>query len=119
MNRDSINMNHRIHMKTRQVTIEEIDQLFLEWFDYINASALYRQALREEMNVRDIDPHEFRDLLERAQERGYSFDEVVEETNRLSDLQELVVNSVDSRDGTQSETSATESCENAHNETHQ
>jgi len=40
---------------------------------------------------------------ERAQERGYSFDEVVEETNRLSDLQELVVNSVDSRDGTQSE----------------
>jgi len=78
-------------MKTRQVTIEEIDQLFLEWFDYINASALYRQALREEMNVRDIDPHEFRDLLERAQERGYSFDEVVEETNRLSDLQELVV----------------------------
>jgi len=46
-------------MKTRQVTIEEIDQLFLEWFDYINASALYRQALREEMNVRDIDPHEF------------------------------------------------------------
>jgi len=57
----------RIHMKTRQVTIEEIDQLFLEWFDYINASALYRQALREEMNVRDIDPHEFRDLLERAQ----------------------------------------------------
>jgi len=49
------------------------------------------------MNVRDIDPHEFRDLLERAQERGYSFDEVVEETNRLSDLQELVVNSVDSR----------------------
>jgi len=53
-------------MKTRQVTIEEIDQLFLEWFDYINASALYRQALREEMNVRDIDPHEFRDLLERT-----------------------------------------------------
>jgi len=84
-------------MKTRQVTIEEIDQLFLEWFDYINASALYRQALREEMDVRDIDPHEFRDLLERAQERGYSFDEVVEETNRLSDLQELVVNSADSR----------------------
>ena len=106
-------------MKTRQVTIEEIDQLFLEWSDYINASALYRQALREEMDVRDIDLHEFRDLLERAQEQGYSFDDIIEETNRLSDLQELVVNSADSRDGSQSDTPATESCENTHNETHQ
>lgn len=106
-------------MKTRQVTIEEIDQLFLEWFDYINASALYRQALREEMDVRDIDPHEFRDLLERAQEQGYSFDDVAEETNRLSDLQELVVDAADSRDESQSETPATESSETAQNETHQ
>lgn len=106
-------------MKTRQVTIEEIDQLFLEWFDYINASALYRQALREEMDVRDIDPHEFRDLLERAQEQGYSFDDVAEETNRLSDLQELVVDAADSRDESQSETPAPESSETAQNETHQ
>lgn len=106
-------------MKTRQVTIEEIDQLFLEWFDYINASALYRQALREEMGVRDIDPHEFRDLLERAQEQGYSFEDVAEETNRLSDLQELVVDAADSRDESQSETPAPESSETAQNETHQ
>lgn len=106
-------------MKTRQATIEEIDQLFLEWFDYINASALYRQALREEMGVRDIDPHEFRDLLERAQEMGYSFEDVAEETNRLSDLQELVADSADSRDESPPETPATESCETDQNETHQ
>lgn len=106
-------------MKTRQATIEEIDQLFLEWFDYINASALYRQALREEMGVRDIDPHEFRDLLERAQEQGYSFEDVAEETNRLSDLQELVADSADSRDESPPETPATESCETDQNETHQ
>jgi len=49
------------------------------------------------MNVRDIDPHEFRSDLSNITGAGYSFDEVVEETNRLSDLQELVVNSVDSR----------------------
>lgn len=106
-------------MKTRQVTIEEIDQLFLEWFDYINASALYRQALREEMDVRDIDPHEFRDLLDRAQEQDYSYEDVAEETNRLSDLQKLVADSADSSDGSQPETSATESCETAQNETNQ
>jgi len=38
----------RIHMKTRQVTIEEIDQLFLEWFDYINASAVSAGASRRD-----------------------------------------------------------------------
>ena len=104
-------------MKTRQVTIEEIDQLFLEWFDYINASALYRQALREEMAVRDIDPHEFRDLLERAQEQGYSFEDVAEETNRMSDLQALVADVAGPTDGNVS--SATESSETPQNETHQ
>ena len=77
-------------MKTRQVTIEEIDQLFLKWFDYINASALYRQALREEMAVRDIDPHEFRDLLADAEEQGYDFEEITAETNRYADLEQLV-----------------------------
>ena len=106
-------------MKTRQVTIEEIDQLFLEWFDYINASALYRQALREEMAVRDIDPHEFRDLLERAQEQGYSFEDVAEETNRLSDLQALVADTAGTPDGNVPETSATERSETHQNETHQ
>lgn len=106
-------------MKTRQVTIEEIDQLFLEWFDYINASALYRQALREEMAVRDIDPHEFRDLLERAQEQGYSFEDVAEKTNRLSDLQALVADTAGTPDGNVPETSATERSETPQNETHQ
>jgi hypothetical protein len=106
-------------MKTRQVTIEEIDQLFLVWFDYINASALYRQALREEMAVRDIDPHEFRDLLERAQERGYSFDDVVAETNRLSDLQELATDSAGANDENRPGPASNETGETAQNETHQ
>jgi hypothetical protein len=77
-------------MITRSVTIEEIDELYLMWNDHINASALYRRALREEMNVRDVDPDELRDLLERAREQGYTLDEIAETTNRFGDLQALV-----------------------------
>jgi len=77
-------------MITRSVTIEEIDELYLMWNDHINASALYRRALREEMNVRDVDPDELRDLLERAREQGYTLDEIAETTNRFGDLQRLV-----------------------------
>jgi len=77
-------------MITRSVTIEEIDELYLMWNDHINASALYRRALREEMNVRDVDPDELRNLLERAREQGYTLDEIAENTNRFGDLQALV-----------------------------
>jgi hypothetical protein len=77
-------------MITRSVTVEEIDELYLMWNDHINASALYRRALREEMNVRDVDPDELRDLLERAREQGYTLDEIAENTNRFGDLQALV-----------------------------
>jgi hypothetical protein len=77
-------------MITRSVTIEEIDELYLMWNDHINASALYRRALREEMNVRNVDPDELRDLLERAREQGYTLDEIAENTNRFGDLQALV-----------------------------
>lgn len=81
-------------MESRSVTIEEIDELFLQWNDHINASALFRQALREEMRVRDLDPDAFRTLLERAQEQGYSFDEICDETNRLNDLDALLADDV-------------------------
>jgi len=77
-------------MITRSVTIEEIDDLYLMWNDHINASALYRRALREEMEVRGVDPDELRDLLERAREQGYTLDEIAEDTNRFDDLQSLV-----------------------------
>jgi hypothetical protein len=77
-------------MITRSVTIEDIDELYLMWNDHINASALYRRALREEMAVRDVDPDELRDLFERAREQGYSKDEIVDETNRYADLKALV-----------------------------
>ncbi len=60
------------------------------WNDHINASALYRRALREEMDVRGVDPDEFRDLLERAREQGYTLEEIAESTNRFADLQSLV-----------------------------
>lgn len=53
-------------MITRLITIEEIDGLYLVWNDHINASALYRRALREEMDVHGVDPNELRELLERA-----------------------------------------------------
>ncbi len=81
-------------MITRSVTIEDIDDLYLMWNDHINASALYRRALREEMEVRGVDSDELRDLLDRAREQGYTKDELatptekgLTETNRdLNDL---------------------------------
>lgn len=77
-------------MITRSVTIEKIDELYLMWNDHINASALYRRALRDEMKTRDVDPAELRDLLERAHEQGYTFEEIASDTNRCADLQSLV-----------------------------
>jgi hypothetical protein len=77
-------------MITKAVTIEEIDNLYLRWNDHINASALYRRALRKEMELRDVDPDELRDLLERAQEQGYTLDEIEDDTNRFDELQSLV-----------------------------
>jgi hypothetical protein len=77
-------------MITRSVTIEDIDDLYLMWNDHINASALYRRALRKEMEVRDVDPDDLRDLLERAREQGYTKEEIIDETNRYADLKALV-----------------------------
>lgn len=77
-------------MITRSVTIEDIDDLYLMWNDHINASALYRRALREEMDVRGVDPDELRDHLERAREQGYTLEEIAENTNRFADLRLLV-----------------------------
>lgn len=77
-------------MITRSVTIEDIDQLFLAWHDHINASALYRQALREEMELRDIESTELRALLEQARAEGYSLEEIADETNRFAELQAVV-----------------------------
>ncbi|MDT3437361.1 hypothetical protein [Haloarcula sp. 1CSR25-25] len=77
-------------MITRSVTIEDIDDLYLMWNDHINASALYRRALREEMDVRGVDPNELRELLERAREQGYTLEEIAEHTNHFADLQSLV-----------------------------
>ena len=83
-------MRYPANMITRSVTIEEIDQLFLAWHEHINASALYRKALRDEMAVRDINTTELRDLLEQARAEGYSLDEIVNQTNRFAELQALV-----------------------------
>lgn len=82
-------------MITRSVTIEPIDALYLAWHDHINASALYRRALREEMEVRGIDPDDLRDLLNRAQEQGHSLDEIAADTDRYDDLQSLVADNSD------------------------
>lgn len=77
-------------MITRSVIAENIDDLFLMWNDHINASALYRCALLEEMKSRGVDPDQLRTLLERAREQGYILDELAEDTNRFADLQALV-----------------------------
>jgi hypothetical protein len=77
-------------MITRSVTIEAIHELYLTWNDHLNASALYRRALREEMDVRDVDPDELRDLLKQAHEQGYTVDEIAENANCFTDLRSLV-----------------------------
>ncbi|WP_367996116.1 hypothetical protein [Haloferax volcanii] len=77
-------------MISRSVTVEDIDELFLRWNDHLNASALYRQALRDEMQLRDVEPHEFRAQLSEARELGYSLDEIATMTSRYADLQALV-----------------------------
>jgi hypothetical protein len=77
-------------MITRSVIVEDIDDLYLTWHDHINASALYRRALREEMDVRGVDPDELRDLLKRAREQGYTLEEIAENANRFGDLHSLV-----------------------------
>jgi hypothetical protein len=74
-------------MITRSVTIEDIDHLFLQWHGHINASALYRQALREEMVLRDVDPRDLRTALDRARDDGYTLEELAATTDRFADLQ--------------------------------
>jgi len=46
-------------MITRAVTIEDIGDLYLTWNSHVNGSALYRHALQDEMELRDVDPDEF------------------------------------------------------------
>ncbi len=82
--------NDTEHMISRSVTVEDIDELFLRWNDHLNASALYRQALRDEMQLRDVEPHELRAQLTEARELGYSLDEIATMTSRYADLQALV-----------------------------
>lgn len=77
-------------MITRSVTIEPMDALDLAWHDHINASALYRHALREELMVRGINPDDPCDLLNRTQEQGYTLEEIAADTDRFDDLQSLV-----------------------------
>ena len=77
-------------MVSRSVTVESIDALYLLWNDHINASALYRQALREKMALRDGNPNELRNLLNQAHEKGYNFEEITAETNRYTDLKQFV-----------------------------
>jgi len=77
-------------MISRSVTVEDIDELFLRWNDHLNASALYRQALRDEMQLRDVEPHKLRAQLTEARELGYSLDEIATMTSRYADLQALV-----------------------------
>lgn len=77
-------------MKSTTVTVEKMDLLFLKWNSHINASGLYREAIREVMEEQDVTPHELRELVERAEDAGYELEDIVEETDRFDDLAELV-----------------------------
>lgn len=77
-------------MKSTTVTVEKMDLLFLKWNSHINASGLYREAIRDVMKEHDVAPHELRDLVDRAEEAGHDLDDLVERTDRFDDLAELV-----------------------------
>jgi hypothetical protein len=77
-------------MKSTTVTVEKMDLLFLKWNSHINASGLYREAIREVMEEHDVTPHELRELVERAEEDGHDLDDLVEATDRIDDLEALV-----------------------------
>lgn len=77
-------------MRTTTVTVEQMDALFLKWNSHINASSLFRAAIREEMAERDIDEHEFRRQLERAVDDGYDVDELAADLNSYDDFQRLL-----------------------------
>ena len=77
-------------MKSTTVTVEKMDLLFLKWNSHINASGLYREAIRDVMQEHDVTPHELRELVERAEDAGFDLDDIVEETDRFDDLERLV-----------------------------
>jgi hypothetical protein len=77
-------------MKSTTVTVETMDLLFLKWNSHINASGLYREAIRDVMTEHDVQPHELRELVERAADAGYDLDDLVAETDRIDDLERLV-----------------------------
>lgn len=77
-------------MKSTTVTVEKMDLLFLKWNSHINASGLYREAIRDVMQEHDVTPHELRELVERAETAGFDLDDIVEETDRFDDLERLV-----------------------------
>jgi len=80
-------------MKSTTVTVEKMDLLFLKWNSHINASGLYREAIREVMEEHDVRPHELRELVERAEDAGLELDELVDRTDRFDDLERLVEDS--------------------------
>ncbi|WP_440989576.1 hypothetical protein [Haloarchaeobius baliensis] len=84
-------------MKSTTVTVEKMDVLFLKWNSHINASGLYRQAIREVMQEHGVEPHELRQLVDQAEEAGLDLDDLVEQTDRPSDLESLVENDPQSR----------------------
>ena len=55
-----------------------IDRRRYDW--RLNLTRPYHRSLRDEMEHRDVDPNELRDLFERAREQGYTKDEIVDET---------------------------------------
>jgi hypothetical protein len=83
-------------MKSTTVTVEKMDVLFLKWNSHINASGLYRRAIREVMEDHGVEPHELRQLVDQAEEAGLDLDDLVEQTDRPGDLESLVENDVQS-----------------------
>ena len=80
-------------MVTTTVSIDPADALFLEWASGINASGLFREALSEQMDYRDIDRDELVALVEEVLcDEETELTDLYERTSDIDDLEAVLAN---------------------------
>ena len=80
-------------MLTTTVSIDPADALFLNWAPGINASGLFREALSEQMDYRDIDRDELVALVEEAlRDEETELTDLYERTSNIDDLEAVLEN---------------------------
>ncbi|AQL41636.1 hypothetical protein BV210_02405 [Halorientalis sp. IM1011] len=79
------------NMVTTTVSVDPADALFLDWATGINASGLFREALSEQMDYRDIDRDELVALVEEAlRDDDIELTDLYEQTSCVDDLETVL-----------------------------